>query len=212
MKNDVPRYSLPLGALGDEPGVGTGDLVANDTELLYEDVRAHNGITIAHTSGTRMGTDWHANDPELDPVVEIFQGCRTSYERVGAPLVARPDRDAAHIKRAGYKPDGMVSNHTYGATDNIILDVHMGNHFMGDEFSLDRPLPLRVKARGTRPIVKVDIIKDNKVVYSTKPGRQDVSLEFTDTGSVAGRHFYYVRLQQDDRMIAWSSPMFINYK
>src|SRR6266540_3731158 len=30
-------------------------------------------------------------------------------------------------------------------------------------------------------------------------------------GSVAGRHFYYVRVRQDDEMIAWSSPMFINY-
>jgi hypothetical protein len=37
-------------------------------------------------------------------------------------------------------------------------------------------------------------------------------LEFTDKGGVQGRHFYYVRVQQDDQMLAWSSPMFINYR
>ena len=42
--------------------------------------------------------------------------------------------------------------------------------------------------------------------------RQMVNFEFTDKGSVAGRHFYYVRVRQDNEMLAWSSPMFINYK
>ena len=30
--------------------------------------------------------------------------------------------------------DAIRKRHTYGATDNIILDVRMGEHFMGDEF------------------------------------------------------------------------------
>jgi len=90
--------------------------------------------------------------------------------------------------------------------------VRMGGHFMGDEFALDQAQPVRVKARGTRAVAKVDIIKDNKVVYSTSPAKQDVQFEFTDTGEVKGRHFYYVRLQQDDGMVAWSSPFFVNYR
>ena len=39
-----------------------------------------------------------------------------------------------------------------------------------------------------------------------------MDFEFTDKGPVNGRHFYYVRLMQEDGMIAWTSPMFINYK
>ena len=62
-----------------------------------------------------------------------------------------------------------------------------------------------------RPVRKVEIIKDSKVVYSTTPGKPDVGSQFTDTDTVSGRHFYYVRLQQDDDMLAWSSPLFINY-
>ena len=37
-----------------------------------------------------MGTDWRDNDPEVEPVVEIYQGHRHNYEHFGAP--GRPPR------------------------------------------------------------------------------------------------------------------------
>jgi len=108
--------------------------------------------------------------------------------------------------------DAIRKRHTYGATDNIILEVRMGEHFMGDEFSLKRSEPIRVKARGTRTVVRAELIKDGKVIYSAEPKQRDVSFQFSDKGDISERHYYYVRLQQDDRMIAWSSPLFVNYK
>ena len=108
--------------------------------------------------------------------------------------------------------DAIRKRHTYGATDNIILDVHMGVYFMGDEFALSNALPLRVKVIGPRAIGKVDIIKDNEVVYSTEPGTREVEFEFNDTSGVDGQHFYYVRVEQSDGMVAWSSPFFVNYR
>jgi hypothetical protein len=224
--------------------------VENDTRLLYEEMRGRHALAVSHTSATQMGTDWRDNDPALEPVVEIYQGCRTSYEQAGGPLVAGPSDPVT-----AYRPAGMVANawakgyklgvitssdhfsthmsyamvytddptrqgildairkrHTYGAMDNIILDVRMGDHFMGDEFALANALPIRVKVRGTRALSKVDVIKDSKVVYSTAPRQQSVQFEFTDKDSVAGRHYYYVRVQQDDMTLAWSSPLFINYR
>ena len=53
--------------------------------------------------------------------------------------------------------------------DNIILDVRMGEHFMGDEFKLPQAQPIRVKVRGTKPVAWVEVLKDGKVVYSTQP-------------------------------------------
>jgi hypothetical protein len=108
--------------------------------------------------------------------------------------------------------DAIRKRHTYGAMDNILLDVRMGQHFMGDEFALAKALPIRIQARATRKIARVVVIKDNRIVYSTEPGRQNVELEYTDKDSLAGRHFYYVRVQQDDGLLAWSSPFFINYR
>jgi hypothetical protein len=255
LRSGAQGFMMPLGPMGDEPGVGTGELVENDTKLLYEDIRPRGGIDIPHTSATRMGTDWRDNDPDLEPVVEIYQGLRTNYEQLGAPFAAEESKDAQHMKQAGYEPDGFVDNawakgyklgveassdhgsthisytlvctadssrqgvldaikkrHTYAAMDNIIVDVHMGRHFMGDEFAMTKAEALRIHLRGTRPIAKVDVIKDSKVIYSTEPKQQEVNFEFRDTGDINGRHYYYVRAQQDDEMLAWSSPMFINYK
>ncbi|MBM3727594.1 MAG: hypothetical protein FJW40_19515 [Acidobacteria bacterium] len=254
LKNGAQGFGLPNAPLGDEPGVGTGELVANDTKLLYEDIRNRNALAISHTSGTRMGTDWRDNDPNLEPVVEIYQGARTNYEKLGAPHVAEEPRDAAHMKQAGYQPEGMVSNawakgyklgiiassdhgsthlsyalvytdnptrqgvldairkrHTYGAMDNIILDVRMGSHFMGDEFPLTKALPIRVKARGTKKIARVEFIRDSQVVHTAEPGTQEATVEFLDRGDVSGRHYYYVRVVQEDTLLAWSSPFFVNY-
>ncbi len=255
LREGAQGFSLGLHPQGDEPGVGTGELVSNDTKLLYEDIRARNAIAISHTSATRMGTDWRDNDPDLEPVVEIYQGARTNYEQLGAPYAAEDPRDAAHMKQAGYQPEGMVTNawakgyklgiitssdhgsthisfamvytddptrrgildairrrHTYGATDNIILDVRMGAHFMGDEFQTKASLPIQVKARGARNVAKVEIIKDSKVIYTAEPKRPNVDFSFVDKGDAAARHYYYVRLLQEDGMIAWSSPFFVNYK
>ncbi len=255
LKEGVKPFQLPLGAEGDEPGSGSPDLVKNDSLLLYEEVRAHNALAIRHTTSTNQGGPWNENDPALEPVVEIFQGARTSSEQAGGPLVTDPARDTEQMNLIGYRPEGMMSvawakgyklgviassdhfsthisyamvytddptrkgileairkRHTYGATDNIILEVRMGEHFMGDEFPLRRSEPIRVKARGTRPIVRVDLLKDSKVIYSTEPKQRDVSFQFNDTGDISQRHYYYVRLQQDDRMTAWSSPLFVNYQ
>jgi hypothetical protein len=254
LKNGVKAFELPVGPEGDEPGTGSPDLVTNDQRLLYEEIRANGALAIAHTSATNQGGRWTDNDPALEPVVEIFQGARTSSEQPGGPLVTDPTKDTEQMQLIGYRPEGMVSaawakgyklgviassdhfsthisfamvyttdvsrkgildairkRHTYGATDNIILDVAMGSHFMGDEFSLSRHEPIRVKVRGTRAIARVEIIKDSKVIYAAQPGKRDVDFQFTDTGDVAGRHYYYVRLQQDDQMTAWSSPFFVNY-
>jgi hypothetical protein len=108
--------------------------------------------------------------------------------------------------------DAIRKRHTYGATDNIIMDVRMGSHFMGDEFKLAKPLPLKIKAVCPSPAVRVEVIKDSEVIYTAEPKSKTVDFEFTDKGSLDGRHFYYVRLMQEDGMLAWSSPMFINYK
>ena len=108
--------------------------------------------------------------------------------------------------------DAIRKRHTYGATDNIILDVRMGDHFMGDEFKLQKAEPIRVKVRG----------HEAGGVGGDAEGRQSDLLDAAEGagsglpvhghGRRSQRHYYYVRLQQDDRMTAWSSPFFVNYR
>src|SRR5260370_27206447 len=115
-------------------------------------------------------------------------------------IITSSDHGSTHISYAMVYTDdatrqgvlnAIKQRHTYGAMDNIILDVRMGKHFMGDEFSLKKAEPIRVKVQGTAPVAEIDIIKDSQVIYSTEPGQKDADFEFIDKGDVSGRHYYY---------------------
>jgi hypothetical protein len=237
----LPRLASPLG------GPGVHD---DDTKMLYDYLTELGGICAAHTTGTDQGTDWRDNNAKVEPMVEIYQGIRSSYEHLGAPRVARRVDESV----SGFEPAGMVWNalglqyrlgfqassdhisthisyavalaeehtraaildafkrrHCYAATDNILLDVRSGEHMMGDEFEATGSVELRVLAHGTRPIARLDIIKDFMYAYSTEPKQNHVEFTWTDAerDRPAGTSWYYVRLIQDDGELAWGSPLWI---
>ncbi|MCB1122634.1 MAG: DUF3604 domain-containing protein, partial [Verrucomicrobiae bacterium] len=77
---------------------------APDTQMLYRYLEQFNGVCASHTSATDMGTDWRDNNPLYEPMVEIYQGCRQSYERPGAPR-SPSENDAI----GGWRPKGFVN-------------------------------------------------------------------------------------------------------
>ncbi len=77
---------------------------APDTQMLYEYLRYFDGIAAVHTSATNMGTDWRDNDPQVEPVVEIYQGDRQNYEMPGAPR-----SNGAGDSIGGWRPLGFVN-------------------------------------------------------------------------------------------------------
>jgi hypothetical protein len=72
--------------------------------MLYEYLRQFDGVCASHTSGTDMGTDWRDGDPKVEPIVEIYQGCRQNYEMPGAPR-----SNTAENSIGGWRPFGFVS-------------------------------------------------------------------------------------------------------
>ena len=77
---------------------------APDTQMLYKYLRVFGGVSIPHSSTTDQGTDWRDSDGSVEPVVEIYQGGRQSYEREDAPRASKPE-DAI----GGWHPLGTVS-------------------------------------------------------------------------------------------------------
>jgi hypothetical protein len=230
---------------------GCSEVTADDTKSLYEALRRTGGIAIPHTSATVMGTDWRDNDPVVEPIVEIFQGDRYSYEAPDTPLTDPGGKEASFL--TAVKEEGFVSNawdkgyrlgvitssdhisthisyamvwaenrsrkavleamkqrRTYGATDNIILEFWLGNHFMGEEFAAETAPPIRVRAAGTGTVDAIDIIRNNRSIYRNGGGKREVEVTYVDTDPEPGSSFYYVRLEQSDGNVAWSSPIWIN--
>jgi hypothetical protein len=223
-------------------------------KALYEYLKRYDGIAISHTSSTNMGTDWRDNDPEVEPLVEIFQGDRISSEYEGAPLAAYSGNPAS--APGGFRPAGYVWNawakgyklgvqassdhlsthysyactisetfskeallqamkarRSYGATDNIVLDYRLvagsAEHMQGEIVEHKGPVRLKVRVTGTRPVRQIDIIRSNQIIRSSHDMAKEVSFEFTDARPVSGESYYYVRVQQVDNQMAWSSPIWI---
>jgi hypothetical protein len=78
---------------------------APDTQMLYRYLRHFRGVAAAHTSASNAGTDWRDHAPDVEPMVEIYQGARHSFERPGAPR-APFENDVI----GGWYPLGFVSN------------------------------------------------------------------------------------------------------
>jgi hypothetical protein len=225
--------------------------------MLYRYLKEFDGMCAAHTSATSMGTDWRDNDPKVEPIVEIYQGDRMSYEMEEAPRAGYdPQGGKKPPNIAGWYPKGYINlalakgyrlgfesssdhwsthisycvavaethdragvlaalkqRHCYGATDNIILDVHSGEHLMGDEFKTKKAPALSVRVTGTGTILGIDILKDGEVVEVLRPEGAEPKYqgEWEDPKPEAGVHYYYVRVRQKDGQLAWASPMWIDY-
>ena len=83
---------------------GTPEDGSPDIQNLFAYLRHFGGICSSHTSGTNMGTDWRDGDVEVEPVVELFQGHRQSYEVSGGPHAATGPEDTIQ----GYRPAGFI--------------------------------------------------------------------------------------------------------
>src|SRR5437588_7975345 len=101
----LPRLSA------DQSGARVAGVHADDTKMLYRYLRELGGICASHTSATGMGTDWRDNDGEVEPVVEIYQGDRNSYEKEEAPRAGHdPKSGKRPVNIAGWYPKGYINH------------------------------------------------------------------------------------------------------
>ncbi len=108
--------------------------------------------------------------------------------------------------------EALSQRHVYGATDNIVLDFRIGGHLMGDKFTTHDPtLKLQVKVIGTGPLAHVRFIKNGTYLYTARPKKRQANLSYVDRHPKAGLNYYYVRVEQENGELAWSSPIWVEY-
>ena len=85
--------------------------------------------------------------------------------------------------------DAFKQRHCYAATDNILLDVRSGGHLMGDAFTTREKPALDIVVKGTAPVAKVHVIRDNRYALHNRAqrARRDLPLSSTTTPDRARR-------------------------
>jgi len=136
-------------------------------------------------------------------------------------VIASSDHFSTHISYAlVYTPrnnrrsifDSILKRRTYGATDNILLEFWLGEHFMGDDFTAEGKEKVRVRVRGTDVIEAIHLIRDGRFLHRATPAKQEVEFEYLDQDAASGEHWYYVRVEQRNGELAWSSPIWVRYR
>jgi hypothetical protein len=118
--------------------------------------------------------------------------------------------------------DGMYDRRTFAASDEIIMRVTADGRMVGQEFEakIDRAPKIEATIDAPDTILRVDVVKDGKYVYTTRPNARQAKLSWRDAEAAKpGRVYYYVRVfQRDpenpdgDPEIGWASPFYVTYK
>jgi hypothetical protein len=129
----------------------------------------------------------------------------STHQSYTSVLAAEPTREAIL--------DALKKRHVYGSTDNIVADVRSGPYIMGDDFTASGQPAINVKLKGTAPFARVVIVKDGKEVSVSAPNSAEVAFTWSDATTEPGRtSYYYVRGEQSDGQLVWTSPMWITVK
>lgn len=124
--------------------------------------------------------------------------------------------------------DALYARHCYATTgERMIMGLSIAGKIMGSEISsLDKPglhMNRHIEGfiAGTAPLVRVEIIRNGKLLAGFDPVGTTYDFEFDDMdalstislkgeGSEPPFTFYYIRALQENGHIAWSSPIWID--
>jgi hypothetical protein len=104
----------------------------------------------------------------------------------------------------------------------------LDGHPMGSDIPVDLasvgPRVLTMRVAGTHQVETVEILRNNEVVFSVRPDAEDWDGEWADETPLASvaldptvpdDHrfvFYYLRVCQRNRQLAWSSPIWLTQR
>ena len=108
--------------------------------------------------------------------------------------------------------EAFRARRTFAATDTIVLEFSLGDAFMGEDIQIRQTPVLRAMVRGTSELARIDIVRNNEFIYSVSPDGSEYRFEFTDSQLSKGQKaYYYLRCVQDNRELAWSSPIWVEW-
>ncbi|MEO0444819.1 MAG: hypothetical protein AAF191_01950 [Verrucomicrobiota bacterium] len=110
--------------------------------------------------------------------------------------------------------DAMDARRTVAATDKIFMEFSCNGHLMGEIFETEEPPTLSMTISGTAPLSRVTLIRNEEdyQVYEPSDASREFTQTFTDENAISGENRYYVRVEQVDGNMGWTSPVWVSVK
>ena len=151
-RNSYETQGGPRAALPDDPGPGSAGLAPHQRGLVQ------NALGVGYRMGFIASSDHYST--------------HISY----ANLIV-PDRVTTREDLL----DSFRNRRTYASTDNIVVEFHANGMHQGSVLESSGSPAFTVKVRGTGPIRTVEIVKNNRSVYTHRgTGSDEVEFEYRD--------------------------------
>jgi len=109
--------------------------------------------------------------------------------------------------------DAVDTRRTLAATDKIFMEFSCNGHMLGEVFTTSSKPALKISVRGTAPLQAVTIVRnETNLKQFTPKNTASFDVTFTDGKPIVGENRYYVRVQQTDGNMGWTSPVWATYK
>lgn len=108
--------------------------------------------------------------------------------------------------------EGLNARRTIAATDKIFVEFSCNDHLLGTEIALSGKPVLKFKVEGTADIKRITLVRNEVNHQQWEPKSRNAEETFTDESPAPGENRYYLRVEQADGNMAWSSPVWAQVK
>lgn len=116
------------------------------------------------------------------------------------------------LSRAGVM-EGLKNRRTFGAMAPMAIEFRLGERLLGEEVRIDKVPTFSVFVESSRPLRKVQIVKNGAAVRELNPDASTCRFEYTDRDIQPGQQaWYYLRCEREDDRFGWSSPIWVEWK
>ena len=152
-------------------------------------------LSLGMKMGVTAGSDSHSGRPGLSNWTRVSR----TYNG-GLTAVFGKEKTRKSIWEALYE------RHCYATTGpRIYLEFSINGYPMGSELQANKR-KLDVYCIGTHFIFRVEVIKNNRIIYIVESTSPKCTFSFNDIPEKK-EDFYYIRIIQQDTEMAWSSPI-----
>lgn len=148
----------------------------------------------------------------------VYQRALTDGHKLG--VFANSDHISTHTSFGGvyveeFTREGIIAGfnarRTIAATDKIFIEMSCNGRLMGEVFeSKDTPV-IELAVDGTAPLKRITLVRNEVDHHTITPeaGAKTHRATFKDDAPLDGENRYYLRIEQSDGNMAWSSPVWV---